>query len=81
MNITLSADKDLIEKSRAFARKHNTSLNQLVRNYLARLVAQGDLKEMALEFEHLALSDSGSSPEGYTFDRDELYSRGGGKFL
>ncbi len=75
MNITLSADKNLIEKSRIFAKKHNTSLNQLVRDYLARLVSQGELTEIALEFEQLALNNSGKSLEGYSFNRDEIYSR------
>ena len=75
MNITLSADKTLIEKSRAYAKKHNTSLNQLVRDYLTRLADQGEVQETASEFERLALTRSGTSPEGYTFDREEIYSR------
>ena len=75
MNITLSADKKLIEKSRAFAKKHNTSLNQLVREYLMRLVSHGELKETASEFERLALDNSGKSPEGYAFDREDIHSR------
>jgi len=31
MNITLSASEKLIEKSREYARRHNTSLNNLIR--------------------------------------------------
>ena len=43
MNITLSADKGLIAKSRRYARKNNTTLNSLVRNYLLQSI-DGPLK-------------------------------------
>lgn len=74
MNITLSADKTLIEKSRAYARKHNTSLNQLVRDYLMKLVGQENTEMLAAEFEALSLEYPGKSDQGYRFDRDEIYS-------
>ena len=37
MNITLSADAELIRKSRQYAKAHDTSLNQLVRDYLSTI--------------------------------------------
>jgi predicted HicB family RNase H-like nuclease len=39
-NITLSADKDLIERARQVARRQGTSLNELVRGYLRALVGE-----------------------------------------
>ena len=39
MNITLSARDELIERAREYAREHGTSLNQLIRDHLERLVA------------------------------------------
>lgn len=75
MNITLSADQDLIEKSREYARAHGTSLNQLVRDYLQRLTGELDTEKSAAEFVALALSMPGHSKPGYKFSRDELYDR------
>ena len=76
MNITLSADKSLIEKSREYAKRHNTSLNNLIREYLTRIVNEGDLKQISAEFENLAKDNSGKSSDKYIFNRDEIYSRG-----
>ena len=51
MNITLSADKRLIEKCRDFAKKHNTTLNNLIREYLKRIVNERETEQISLEFE------------------------------
>ncbi len=76
MNITLSADKSLLDKARQYARKHNTSLNNLVRNYLKKIVNETDVAHNAEEFETNALSYSGKSESGYRFKRVEIYDRG-----
>ena len=75
MNITLSADKDLITKSRDYARKHNTTLNNIIREYLRKLVNEGEIKDIVSEFEKLAANFSGKSQKDYTFNREEIYSR------
>jgi Asp-tRNA(Asn)/Glu-tRNA(Gln) amidotransferase A subunit family amidase len=75
MNITLSADKSTIEKARKYAKKHNTSLNNLVRNYLKKITNANDLDAMAAEFENIALNHAGKSEADYKFNRDEIYSR------
>jgi len=80
MNITLSADETLIKKSRAYANAHNTSLNQLVRNYLLRLTGGNDAKKAADEFVHLANSMPGRSDEDFIFSRDAVYDRHAEKF-
>lgn len=77
MNITLSADKELIEKSRKYAKEHNTSLNNLVREYLKRISGEQDLAASAEEFAELADKMSGRSAKGFKFDRDSLYDRSG----
>ena len=76
MNITLSADKMLIEKSRDYAKKHNTTINNLIREYLKRIVNEREIEQISLEFENLAKSQAGESPADYHFNRDEIYSRG-----
>ncbi len=39
-NITLSAEEDLIENARDEARRHNTTLNQMFRDWLAEIAAR-----------------------------------------
>lgn len=75
MNITLSTDKALIEKARRYAKKHNTSLNNLIRNYLKSIVNDSDNIKAAEEFERNAMSFPGKSESGYKFNRDEIYDR------
>ena len=76
MNITLSADKDLISNSRLYAEKHNTTLNNLVREYLKRITNESDSNDIAQEFESLARKESGKSPDDFKFNRDDIYNRG-----
>ncbi len=75
MNITLSADKELISKCRRYAKKHNTTINQLVRDFLQKTVGSQEPSESAEEFAELAKNMSGKSPEGFQFSRDSLYDR------
>jgi len=75
MNITLSADKETISKSRQYAEKHGTSLNNMVRDYLKRISGQSDSAANAEEFAQLARSMPGCSQPGYRFDRKESHSR------
>ncbi|EFI33399.1 hypothetical protein Dthio_PD0730 [Desulfonatronospira thiodismutans ASO3-1] len=76
MNITLSADKELIQKAREYAAQRGTSLNQLIREYLEHTAAMGDKESNAREFERLARECGGTSPKGYVFDREDAHGRG-----
>ncbi len=75
MNITLSADKDLINKSRLYAKKYKTTLNNLVREYLKRITNESESKNIVQEFENLARSGGGKSSDNYKFSRDDIYDR------
>ncbi len=75
MNITLSADEKLIAKSRDYARSHNTSLNNLIRDYLRSLVNEKDIDETVREFTDLALNQGGASSDHFQFDRNNIYNR------
>jgi hypothetical protein len=75
LNITLSADTELINKGREYAKAHNTSLNQLVRDYLLRLTGGGDAEKAAKEFVRIASTMPGKSDNGYKFSRDVIYDR------
>lgn len=76
MNVTLSADEKLIQKSREYARKHQTTLNRMIRDYLKQLTSEQEAAEAAGEFAALAQEEAGESAPGYRFNRDELYDRG-----
>lgn len=47
-NLTLTIDEDLLRQARKLAIDRNTSVNQLVRDYLERLVKESDQREAAL---------------------------------
>ncbi len=76
MNITLSARDELIEQAREYAREHGTSLNQLIRDHLERLVGETPRDQAADEFVAVARDMAGdSSAAGRAWaGRDELYS-------
>jgi hypothetical protein len=63
MNITLSADEDLVRKARKYAEEHDTSLNQLIRDYLEHLVGELPRDAAAEEFEVTARRMAGNSRE------------------
>ena len=75
MNITLSADPDLIKKGRAYAKTNNISLNQLVRNYLLKVTGECEAHKAADEFVHLANTQPGCSNSEFIFSRDSIYNR------
>jgi len=70
-NITLSAEKELIERARRQAQSHNTTLNSEFRRWLAQY-ADGsktatDLNDLMAQFKYV-------NP-GKSFSRDELNER------
>jgi hypothetical protein len=75
MNITLSTDEETVNRSREYAQKHGTSVNELVRDFLAKLTRQEDRDLVADEFLRNATSHSGRSPEGFRFDREDAHRR------
>ncbi len=74
-NVTLTADEHLLAKAREYAQARKTTLNQLVRNYLARLTGELDPQRAAEEFAQLAQSQPGRSEENFAFDRRAIHHR------
>jgi hypothetical protein len=74
VNITLSADPDLIARVRSWAQEHGTSLNALIREDLERLVGSADRKKSAQGFKENALSSPGRSQGGNPSSRKDLYA-------
>jgi hypothetical protein len=75
VNITLSAEEDLVSKARAYAQTRNTTVNQLIRDYLGRLTGQLDPQQAAEEFAEIARNRGGCSDEGFVFDRRDAHTR------
>jgi hypothetical protein len=74
MNITLSVEDEVIHNARRRAEALGTSVNQLVRDYLAHLAGETDAAAAAAEFERLSRSARGNS-RGWKFNREELHER------
>jgi hypothetical protein len=74
VNITLSVEDEVVERARHRAEALGTSLNQMVREYLAQVAGKTDAEAEADEFDRLSRLARGNS-RGWKFDRDELHDR------
>jgi len=75
MNITLSADPELVKKVREYAAKNGTTLNRLIREFMEQVIGEQDADAAAAEFESLARKNAGRSPRGFRFDREAAHER------
>lgn len=75
-NITLAIEEDVLKAARKYAAKHNTTVNGMVREYLARLAKFEDRAAKARE-ELVKLSETSEArlAEGWKWNREELYDR------
>ncbi len=73
-NITLSIDNDLLDKARVLAAMRRTSVNEMVREFLQRLVDQekthDEATEALLKLARESQADFGPGP----FNREDFYS-------
>ena len=69
-NVTLSLDKDLLEKSRKYANSRNTSLNALIREFLVETTSPSDdaVDEMVAR-----LQSADGNSQGEKIERESLY--------
>ncbi len=73
MSVTLSVDEQIVEEARTWAAAHGTSLNALVRDFLARLGSDMDREATTRQFEQNARTGAGRSAPGTKFNRSETY--------
>lgn len=74
-NVTLVIEEDLLRAARKVALEQNTSVNQLVREYLASVVEETSRRRLA-RARLKAAFDTGLIEVGdKTWSRDELYER------
>jgi len=74
--LTLSVDEQVIEGARRYSRRHNTSISQLVSNYLAQLDAdQGAATYSPTVRRLLGILPGDATVEQYHRHLEEKYSR------
>jgi hypothetical protein len=74
--LTLSVDAQVIERARRYSRRHNTSISQLVSNYLAQLDADpGEQAYSPTVRRLIGILPSDTTLEQYHRHREEEYLR------
>lgn len=74
--LTLSVDEQVIERARRYSRRHNTSISQLVSNYLAQLDANdGEEAYSPTVRRLLGILPSDTNVEEYHRHLEEKYLR------
>jgi hypothetical protein len=74
MNITLSVDRQLVDRARKAAEAMGKSLNQAIRDHLAFLAGEGEMEAELIEMKALSLEAGGRSG-GRRLDRESLHER------
>jgi hypothetical protein len=75
MNVTLSIDEAVLARVRELAARRGTSLNQMIREYLAELAGERSSQELIDSLDELWGRGAGNSG-GTRWTRDELHERG-----
>lgn len=70
-NITLSIPDELLQKSREYAKKNGTTINNMVRTLLKNTI-EGNSDFPAIEN---SIPTLGVKTKSYSFNRDDLYER------
>jgi plasmid stability protein len=75
-NLTLSLDDDLLRRARMRALELDTTVNAMVRDYLAGVAGENPTRQALTDFLDLADQVSASSgPDGHDWSREDLYER------
>jgi hypothetical protein len=74
-NLTLTLDENLLRTARKVALDRNTSVNQLVRDYLARLVRETDQRQGALARLEEVFRTNRIKVGRRTWKREDLHDR------
>ena len=74
-NLTLSLDEDVLYKARMVCQKRKTTLTQVIRNYLEKLVKQDDEYMEAWKFIEEKMKQRPIWVGKKTWTREELHER------
>jgi hypothetical protein len=70
MNITLSIDEQLVERAREKLRAVGKSINQEIRDHLARVAGEDDVER---DIEFLKRTAGLGDSKGWKWNREEIY--------
>ena len=70
-NVTISLDEKLLKAGREYARKHQTSMNALIRRLLKQTVEARSSQKMDECFE--LMDSAGMNSQGRQWKREDLY--------
>lgn len=70
-NITISMDEDLLKSGRTYAKKHNTSINALIRGLLEQTVKSHSHEWLEECFN--AMDQANANSQGKCWKREDLY--------
>lgn len=70
-NVTLSIDEETLKAGRDYAKKHNMSLNALIRKLLKQSVVKSSTQWLTESFE--LMDKAKASSKGKTWKREDLY--------
>jgi hypothetical protein len=69
-------DDEVLDKVRAYAAEHKTTVNAIVRAHLEKLASENDRRaEARRNLKRLAETSNGRLGPGYVWNREELYDR------
>jgi hypothetical protein len=75
-NITLAIDDDVLDRARLVAAQKRTTVNAMVRDFLAEVGKREDrVAEARKQLLHLMDTSEGRMAPGWRFDRDETHER------
>jgi hypothetical protein len=75
-NLTLVIDEQVLRRARIRAMEQGSSVNALVREYIARLAGESEAAEGVAEFLRIvSAAGAGSGSQGRSWSRDELHDR------
>ena len=74
-NLTLAVDEDILIEARKLALERNTSVNELVRCFLAQLVLEQGQRSAALARLQAHMAEGLYAVGGRSWTRDELHDR------
>jgi hypothetical protein len=75
-NITLAIDEEALNKVRAYAVEHKTTVNAIVRGDLEKIAGENEMRaEARRQLLCLAEASRGRMSPGYVWSREKLYDR------
>jgi hypothetical protein len=74
-NLTLSIDEDVLLEARKYALENQTTVNQLVRDYLEQIAGRADRRRAAREKLFKLMQERRVDLGGRRWNRDDVYER------